>query len=1112
MSQLLYQRYIGSVQRVFSVENGGSVGGYIRITGVSDATETGGIVLTGNRVHDGMQHAVSCCQGGSKEALVETVFKEYSEELMRALTDTATLTDVNSPLLAVPLSELKRSLLLQAQLGLDGMQMHSGTRPGTLAAKAEAAASRHVSQEVIGPIEPDLVEPDPALQIESDPAPPQVLKLLREELRPALRKCWSAEAARVASAVAASEDDRASTATNSIDFIKRQLVQNGTEAAEKLRGRLAGAWHSKEPGADTQQRLKQLQAPEIFGDGERWQGACESRLEEVRILVSAFFAEGEQLGSDPGGSTSIDLIEERIGTLELELGDILCSAVAGAALLPLRDLTCKVNENPPTPQQQAKALVLQRAYRLGAPSRSPQRAAFVRAGLLAALSDTKLEAQRSGASHATLLRVNEALSRWASAARAFAWIDTTAVKAARDVLENKAEAARKKEQSVGMAAQRLLKKHKEVKDRLQEAEDRLKQAKAEAAVASKEAAINPERNVAATQAVNRVPDLQAKLEKAKEALKMSQEKTALKMSQEKMSEEKLARQDTVVQQAVATALGSGAAKVSRTATGPDGEQSSRVHSRDAYALSCALADSMRSLLGRLREGLVDTLAGPDRAVEKACVVVQKTVDRVMGSAVLAHDKALEPIATASFKLKDELQQLQQKRKKADSKREWDEENSNKLQALEKEAKRASASVMNGEKLGKTLRDSMVTLNADVAAAVSLNLEAWRRDLSAELVTLRGGTLEAVLCVMHQLPGTAEGELLKVLTQNVTATELVQIRATLRRATALLYTRCVHALASGRAYFCALCEDAQRPAEDSGGMQCLCQWSSRVCSAWPRECWMDDRAEETFAVAQLILQPLPAFRWLRLEEDATPDDVSRAFRSCSRQHHPDKGGSAELLELTQTCAKLLRDTCGLSHANISTTVQELRSEMLKTYLTGRNHEEFIASMEEDLSAHERLRRMQQVTERAAKGATKPSRGLIEDLSMFPAQMPRISARASSPTNVQLRWAAKLSGYWLSLGATFEVGHARSCGRAAPVWSIVYRGPATQAEVGDLRDDDPEYISTQVRIRTHLEPTCAPFEPQLTCTPFKTHILSRTCHAALPRARRAREPLLQVLGRD
>ena len=78
------------------------------------------------------------------------MFKEYSEELLRALTDTATLTDVNSPLLAVPLSELKRSLLLQAQLGLDGMQMHGGTRPGTLAAKAEAAVSRYVPQEVMG--------------------------------------------------------------------------------------------------------------------------------------------------------------------------------------------------------------------------------------------------------------------------------------------------------------------------------------------------------------------------------------------------------------------------------------------------------------------------------------------------------------------------------------------------------------------------------------------------------------------------------------------------------------------------------------------------------------------------------------------------------------------------------------------------------------------------------------------------------------------------------------------------------------------------------------------------------------------------------------------------
>ena len=889
-----------------------------------------------------------------------------------------------------------------------------------------------------------------------------MLKLLREELRPALQKCWSTEAANVASAVAASEDDRASTAMNSIDFIKGQLVQNGAEAAQKLRERLAGAWRSKEAGASQE---KQLQAPEVFGDGEQWQRACESRLEEVRNLVSAFFAEGEQLGSNPGSSTSIGLVEEQINTLELELGGILCSAVADAALVPpLRDLTRMVKA--PTPQQQAKALVLQRAYRLGAPSRSAQRAAFVRAGLSAAVSDSKLEAQRSGSSHATLSRAIEALSRWISAARSFAWIDTTAAKAAKDELAKKAEAARKKEQAVA----KVLKTHRERTWDTQEAAERLKQATAEGVLASKEAANNPDREPAAIDATNRVRNLTKKLEEAKQALVQSNDK--------------LARQDPAVLQAVEQAekqrkqsRAESAAKGPLASTGSAGEQSSRVHSRDAFELSRALGDSMQSLLGRLREGLVDTLAGPDRAVEKACVAVQETVSRVMGSAVLAHDRAMEPIVAAALKLKDELQQLQQKREKAVSKREFDEMHAKKLQALEKQAKRASVSVLNGEKLGQALRDSMDTLIADVAAAVSPDLDMWHRDLSAEVVPLRGGTREAVLCVMHQLPGTAEGKLLKVLTQNVTsAAELMQVRTTLRRATALLYTRCVHALASGRAYVCALCEDAQRPADDSKGIQGLCLWSPRVRSARPSECWMEDRAEETFAVAQLLLQPLPAFQWLGLEEDATPDDVSRAFRSCSRQHHPDKGGSVELHELTQICGKLLRDP-----------------EMLKTYLAGRNHEEFVASMKENLSARERLKRMQQATEevltegpnkketrsellrrkqqaaeRAAKGATKSGPGLIEDLSMFPAKMPRISAHASSPTIVQLRWAAKLSHYWLSLGATFEVGHARSCGRAAPVWSIVYRGPETQVEVGNLRDDDPEYVSTQVRIQTHLEP--------------------------------------------
>ena len=862
---------------------------------------------------------------------------------------------------------------------------------------------------------------------------PQVLKLLREELRPALRKCWSTEAARVASAVAASEDDLASIAASSIEFIKGQLVQNGAETAEKLHRRLAGGWRSEEVGGPDAQGKKHAW---LFGDGELWQKACESKLDEVRNLVSAFFTEGEQRGS-----TCVDVIEDKIRTLELELGEIVCIAVADAAQVPLRELTSDQSPpEPPSPQQQAKARVLQRAYRLGAPSQTPQRAAIVRAGLLAALSDCKHKAQRNGASSAALSRVNEALSRWLSAARVFPWIDTAAAKAAKEELGSQLAHARKEE---GKAKDIIKKRDARLWD-VEQAEERLKQAKAQAAFASREASVHPERKLAASEAVNRLPVWEVRLEEAKKALAMSAKKIAVLPAAvlQALSEQKTQ------------------AKVACTVAGQDGTHSSsrvRLQSRNALDVSRTSVDSMRSLLSRLREDLVDVLAGPDKAVEKACVTLQETVHRVMGKAVVTHERVMQPLTAASIALEDTLKHLHKKREKAESKRAFDEEHSKKLQELEKEAKKASAVVRNGEKLGKTLRDSIHMLNADVASAVSLELDAWRRALSAELVPLRGSRREVVSCAMEQLPGTAEGELLKALTHNATAEELLQTRATLRRATALLYTRCVHVLASGRAYFCALCEDAQRSADDVGGVQRLCQWSSRVCSAWPRECWMEDRAEETFAVAQLILQPLPAFQWLGLEEDATPDDVSRAYRSCSRQHHPDKGGSAELLELTQTCAKLLRD-----------------AETLKTYLTGRNHEEFIASMQEDLSTRERLKRMQQATERAARGATKPSRGLIEDLSMFPAQMPRISAHASNPTTVQLRWAAKLSGYWLSLGVTFEVGHARSCGRAAPVWTIVYRGPATQAEVSDLRDDDPEYISTQLfRVRAVHESLCSKF---------------------------------------
>ena len=74
---------------------------------------------------------------------------------------------------------------------------------------------------------------------------------------------------------------------------------------------------------------------------------------------------------------------------------------------------------------------------------------------------------------------------------------------------------------------------------------------------------------------------------------------------------------------------------------------------------------------------------------------------------------------------------------------------------------------------------------------------------------------------------------------------------------------------------------------------------------------------------VCLQPLPAFKWLGLEEDASPADVSNAFRKLSRTHHPDRpGGDRIKFQITTAMHKLIQD-----------------GEKLGGAPTGRNHEEF-----------------------------------------------------------------------------------------------------------------------------------------------------------------------------
>ena len=58
---------------------------------------------------------------------------------------------------------------------------------------------------------------------------------------------------------------------------------------------------------------------------------------------------------------------------------------------------------------------------------------------------------------------------------------------------------------------------------------------------------------------------------------------------------------------------------------------------------------------------------------------------------------------------------------------------------------------------------------------------------------------------------------------------------------------------------------------------------------------------------VLLQPLPAFLWLGLTEQATPADAKAAFRRLSKRQHPDAGGDAAQWQVTLECRELLKDS-------------------------------------------------------------------------------------------------------------------------------------------------------------------------------------------------------------
>ena len=116
-----------------------------------------------------------------------------------------------------------------------------------------------------------------------------------------------------------------------------------------------------------------------------------------------------------------------------------------------------------------------------------------------------------------------------------------------------------------------------------------------------------------------------------------------------------------------------------------------------------------------------------------------------------------------------------------------------------------------------------------------------------------------------------------------------------------------AVVSGEHYQCALCRDAmQVSATPKRGFAHICGWDAHVAHADRQHCWLRPAQRQLVPLEAMLLQPLPAFIWLDLDEDASADEAKAAFRKLSRKHHPDRGGSEAAWQLSGECMRLLRD--------------------------------------------------------------------------------------------------------------------------------------------------------------------------------------------------------------
>lgn len=223
--------------------------------------------------------------------------------------------------------------------------------------------------------------------------------------------------------------------------------------------------------------------------------------------------------------------------------------------------------------------------------------------------------------------------------------------------------------------------------------------------------------------------------------------------------------------------------------------------------------------------------------------------------------------------------------------------------------------------------------------------------------------------------------------------------------------------------------------------------------------------ERVLLHEMALHPLPAFLWLGLYENATSDEVGRAYRQLSRTHHPDRGGSVLKWQITKKSLELLKG-----------------DERRSAYVRSRNHVEFLVQEEQGsaaLTSKQRIERMQRARaaahERKAKVKVKVDDVMrqkvvaetraVEDLDTriegpFPAPWATQlgGEHARGPWSARVEWKKRLSDRLLREGCSYVLQHQCAVGARTPTpWRVVYKGEDTRHVATGLTDDDPEYIA-------------------------------------------------------